>query len=61
MSLVGVQVGDDLQGNSTSNPPEQSYYTLVQYFPATDSITMVINVKIDYDVVWDEFITVAQS
>jgi len=52
---------EELSGTSATNPTEQSYYTIVNYFPAGDTITMVINVKIDYDVVWDEFITVAQS
>jgi len=55
------QGNSQLIGTSASNPTEQSYFTIVSFFPAGDTITMALRVKIDYDVVWDEPTTVAPS
>ncbi len=53
---------DDLAGGTTSNPAEQSYFTL--FFQSTNAAlsgTVQALVSIEYETVWDELKTSAQS
>lgn len=52
---------DNLQGTTSANPVEQSYYTL--YFTALNLQTAVVNVGVEiiYHAVWDELRTNAGS
>jgi hypothetical protein len=56
---------DNLQGNASSNPSEQSYYTVVFSGLASggsvDEMTAGAYVTIEYDAVWDELRTMARS
>jgi len=55
------QGNSQLIGTASSNPTEQSYFTLVHYFPAGDTMTINIRARIEYDVVWDELTTIGPS
>lgn len=55
------QAQSELQGDSSSNPSEQSYFTLVYGNNNGDNATYLLSVEIEYDVVFDEFKTIAQS
>lgn len=56
------QANDQLHGSSTSNPAEQSYYTIVVGDSAgTSSQSISCLVEIDYYVVWDELTSIADS
>ncbi len=49
---------DNLQGNSASNPTEQSYYTFY-YYPAdgVSSLSVTVKAYIVYEAMWDELKT----
>lgn len=55
------QAQDSLQGNATSNPTEQSYYVLQCFDGAGGANAGSLMVEIEYDVVWDEWVTAASS
>lgn len=55
------QAQDSLQGTSSSNPTEQSYYSLQTYDLGLSANTIFAFVKIEYDVVWDEITTIGAS
>lgn len=56
------QANDNLQGGQGNNPSEQSYYTLVIGDVAgSTSMNVSVLVEIDYYVVWDELISIADS
>lgn len=52
---------DNLQGNAAANPTEQSYFQLTFTDFAGTSLNVLLNVVIEYDVVWDEVRTIASS
>ncbi len=53
---------DNLQGTAASNPTEQSYYTMVtQPFDGTSTTTVLMNVTIRYQAVWDELKNISSS
>ena len=51
----------DMQGTSSTNPSEQSYFVIQQYDSAGITVTPLMFVELEYDVIWDEFVTVATS
>jgi len=51
----------DLQGTASANPVEQSYFTLISGNSSTENQGFDCYVTIDYDVVWNEFKSIAQS
>lgn len=55
------QAQDSLQGNATTNPTEQIYYVLVLYDSSGPNTTLQTFWKVEYNVVWDEYVTVTQS
>jgi len=56
------QANDNLQGTSSSNPTEQSYYTLVLGdVAATTGQNVSVLVEIEYYVVWDELVNIPDS
>lgn len=55
------QAQDSLQGNATANPTEQSYYVVQAYSGSGTSSNGDLMVEIEYDVVWDEWVTAAAS
>ena len=55
------QAQDSLQGTITANPSEQLYYVLVLYDSTGPNTTVQTFWKVEYNVVWDEVVTVAQS
>jgi len=59
----GSVLGNDLlAGNASSNPQEQTYFTLgVQCPDLTSAASLIINVEIDYIAVWDELADVNSS
>jgi len=52
---------DNLQGTASANPTEQSYFTLVGLTTTGASGSMSFSVRIEYEAVWDELKTQAQS
>lgn len=55
------QSQDSLQGNSSTNPAEQSFYCIQGYDTSLASYTVVGYVELQYDTVWDEITTIAVS
>jgi len=55
------QAQDSLQGDASSNPSEISTYVVLVKDSALATSTITIVVSIEFDVVWDEFKTIAQS
>ena len=55
------QAQDSLQGTATSNPTEQSYFTFVVQNASSVSVSFTAVVEIEYDTVFDELKTIAQS
>lgn len=55
------QAQDSLQGTGSTSPSEQSYFTFVVQDLASTTTAFTALVEIEYDVVWDEFKTIAQS
>lgn len=51
----------DMQGASGSNPTEQSYYSLVFFDPLSGTYTVYIEAFIEYTVIFDEVISIADS
>jgi hypothetical protein len=52
----------NLQGTASANPVEQSYYTMVtQPFDGASSTTVLMNVTIRYQAVWDELKNIGSS
>ena len=51
----------DMQGTASSNPTEQSFYVIQQYDSGGITTTPLMFVEMEFDVVWDEFVTVAAS
>lgn len=57
-SILG---NDNLQGNASGNPTEQTFYTLaVQTATAADA-TVIFNIEVTYIAVWDELKELASS
>lgn len=56
------QMDNQLQGDNASNPTEQMHYVIIA-FGGTPlaSVTVNYNVRIKYNVLWDEIKTIAQS
>jgi len=52
---------DAMMGTSSSNPSEQSYFTVQTYDVAANATNAVITVYIEYDVVWDDLTTIGVS
>lgn len=52
---------DNLQGGTTSNPVEQTYYIIHLYDAGLTTASVSVVVNIEYDTVWDELISVASS
>jgi len=52
---------DNLQGTSAANPTEQSYYVCHVYDAAGGTSQVQLLVEIEYDAIWDEYKTIAQS
>lgn len=52
---------DNLQGSTSANPTEQSYFTFVFFQSGTETFGFTAVVEIEYDVVWDELKTIASS
>jgi len=55
------QAQDDLNGTALADPTEQALWALYIHDPALGSFTGYITIKIDYDVVWEEFKTITGS
>lgn len=55
------QAQDSLQGTASANPSEQSYFTYVHQDAGSQNLSFQCIVQIEYDVVWDELKTIAQS
>lgn len=56
------QANDSLQGTSGASPTEQQYFTMnIAENLASASTTPQWVVEIEYDVVWDEFVTISGS
>lgn len=55
------QADPNLQGTSSANPTEQSYYAIILQDFGNLTYNANFVVKIEYDVVWDELATVATS
>lgn len=54
---------DNLQGNDTTNPTEQSYYTLITGLTAASGgeLTGLVSWVLEYEAVWDELRTIPVS
>jgi len=52
---------DNLQGSSSANPTEQSYFVCQGYDFSGAASGLRLYVEIEYDVTWDELATTAQS
>lgn len=58
----GVLANTELQGTTSSNPTEQSFYTLVtQSADLSSNSSVYIDAEIDYIVVWKELKDIGQS
>lgn len=57
-SILG---NDNLQGNATSVPAEQSFYTLCVQATGTDTAVALVDVEITYIAIWDELKDRAQN
>ena len=56
------QAQDSLQGTSAANPTEQSYFTIITLDQGlTSGTTIGALVEIDYNCVWDEYVTTPAS
>lgn len=53
------QSDPSMQGSSTANPTEQTYYVI--YFDTLPSTTVTVLVEIWFDVVWDEYVSMVAS
>ena len=56
-----LQTDPNLQGTATANPTEQSFYIIQQSDQSLNTVGTQIFVELEYDVVWDEFVTVNPS
>jgi len=58
----GTQGDPDMQGTDAANPSELQTYVLQIYNPASSTYNgSYCAVRIEFDVVWDEFKTIAAS
>jgi len=58
----GTQADSTMQGNASASPTEQQYYTIECGSQITgQSFTVQYWTETEYDCVWDEFVTIAQS
>lgn len=58
----GVLANTELQGTASANPTEQSYFELtMQPADATTTMSVFVNFKVTYIVIWKELKDVAQS
>lgn len=55
------QAQDSLQGDATASPTEQTFYTLCIQDLGSSNNTISLLVEVEYDTVWDELKTQAQS
>ncbi len=51
----------ELRGTVSANPTEQSYYIVQAYEPSGGNTTLQMFVRIEFDVIWDELVTIAAS
>ena len=59
-----VQAQDSLQGTAAASPTEQSYYTIEaggQPFPTGVAFNLTYWCEVEYDIVWDEYVTTLLS
>lgn len=58
----GVMSNDNLRGNSSSNPLEQSVYHLIAFDPNLSDVDAVdLAFEVEYDVVWSELASISSS
>lgn len=57
-SILG---NDDLQGNATSNPVEQTYFSISLGGTSAVDVVCTVDVTIEYTVIWDELKDLASS